>query len=50
VCIPEAGFEGGGAWIYWSFDRGKVLAFASRADGDFDALHRWWKNVTLFIE
>jgi serine/threonine protein kinase len=50
VCIPTAGFDAGGSWIYWSFDRGKVMAFATRADGDFDALHSWWKNVSLFIE
>jgi hypothetical protein len=50
VCITKAGFAADSAWIYWSFGRGKAMAFATRADGDFDALHRWWKNVALFIE
>jgi serine/threonine protein kinase len=49
VCVPESSFDGH-AWIYWTFDDGRVLAFATRDDADFDPLYRWWKNLTLFIE
>ncbi len=49
TCIPKAGWDGA-AWIYWSFGGGNTLGFATRTDADYDALYRWWKNLTLFIE
>jgi serine/threonine protein kinase len=49
VCIPKAGWDGA-SWIYWSFGDGNTLGFATRKDADYDALYRWWQNLTLFIE
>jgi len=49
ACLPKSSFDEH-AWIYWTFDRGRVLAFATRADADYDALYRWWKNLVLFLE
>lgn len=49
ACLPKSNFDEH-AWIYWTFDRGRVLAFATRADADYDALYRWWKSLTLFLE
>ncbi len=49
VCIPTAAWDKA-SWIYWSFDSGKLLGFATRKDADYDALYDWWKNLTLFIE
>jgi serine/threonine protein kinase len=49
TCIPKAAWDDA-AWIYWSFGGGNTLGFATRKDADYDALYRWWKNLTLFIE
>jgi serine/threonine protein kinase len=49
VCLPESSFDGH-AWVYWTFDRGRILAFATREDSDYSALYDWWKDLTLFIE
>jgi hypothetical protein len=49
ACLPATNFDGKPR-IYWSFGGGRVLAFATRADTDYDALYRWWKNLTLFIK
>jgi serine/threonine protein kinase len=49
ACIHVSTFDGK-PWIYWSFGGGRVLAFATRKDADYDALYRWWQNLTLFIE
>lgn len=49
LCLPKSNFDEH-AWIYWTLDRGRVLAFATRADADDDALYRWWKSLVLFLE
>jgi hypothetical protein len=49
VCLPKSSFDGH-AWVYWTFDRGRILAFATRADADYRALYDWWKSVSRFLE
>jgi hypothetical protein len=39
----------GRPWIYFTFDKGKYLAFATRDDSDYDALYVWWDQLKTFL-
>jgi hypothetical protein len=39
----------GRPWIYFTFDKGKYLAFATRDDSDYAALYRWWEELKVFL-
>jgi class 3 adenylate cyclase len=39
----------GRPWIYFSFAKGRYLAFATRDDSDYDALHTWWDQLKTFL-
>lgn len=35
--------------IYFSFAKGRYLAFATRDDSDYDALYAWWDQLKTFL-
>jgi class 3 adenylate cyclase len=39
----------GRPWIYFSFAKGRYLAFATRDDSDYDALYAWWDQLKMFL-
>ena len=39
----------GRPWIYFSFGKGRYLAFATRDDADYAALYGWWEQVRTFL-
>jgi class 3 adenylate cyclase len=39
----------GRPWIYFSFVKGRYLAFATRDDSDYDALYAWWDQLKTFL-
>ena len=39
----------GRPWIYFSFAKGRYLAFATRDDSDYDALYAWWDQLKTFL-
>jgi hypothetical protein len=39
----------GRPWIYFSFDKGQYLAFATRDDSDYAALYAWWEQLKTFL-
>jgi hypothetical protein len=36
-------------WIYFSFGKGKYLAFATRDDSNYAALYQWWAGLKTFL-
>jgi hypothetical protein len=40
---------GGRPWIYFSFGKGRYLAFATRDDSDYAALYQWWVGLKTFL-
>jgi class 3 adenylate cyclase len=41
-------FEGR-PWIYFTFGKGRYLAFATRDDSDYGALYQWWVELKTFL-
>lgn len=39
----------GRPWVYFSFGKGRYLAFATRDDADYGALYDWWEQLTTFL-
>jgi hypothetical protein len=39
----------GRPWIYFTFDEGRYLGFATRDDVDFDVLYAWWLRLRTFL-
>ena len=39
----------GRPWIYFTFGKGRYLAFATRDDSDYAALYAWWKQLRTFL-
>jgi hypothetical protein len=39
----------GRPWIYFTFAKGRYLAFATRDDADYDALYSWWADLRTFL-
>jgi class 3 adenylate cyclase len=39
----------GRPWIYFTFDKGRYLAFATRDDSDYAALYAWWGQLKTFL-
>jgi serine/threonine-protein kinase len=39
----------GRPWIYFTFARGRYLAFATRDDADYGALYAWWQQLKTFL-
>jgi hypothetical protein len=39
----------GRPWVYFTFGKGRYLAFATRDDSDYDALCAWWDQLKTFL-
>jgi hypothetical protein len=39
----------GRPWIYFTFGKGRYLAFATRDDTDYTALYKWWEQLKTFL-
>jgi class 3 adenylate cyclase len=39
----------GRPWIYFSFGKGRYLAFATRDDSNYAALYAWWEQLRTFL-
>jgi len=39
----------GRPWIYFTFGKGKYLAFATRDDTDYADLYAWWEQIRTFL-
>jgi len=39
----------GRPWIYFTFDKGKDLGFATRDDSNYAALYQWWVGLRTFL-
>jgi class 3 adenylate cyclase len=39
----------GRPWIYFTFGKGRYLAFATRDDSDYAALYQWWEQLRTFL-
>ena len=42
------GYEGR-PWIYFTFNGGRYLAFATRDDANYAALYAWWDQLKTFL-
>ena len=39
----------GRPWIYFTFGKGRYLAFATRDDSNYAALYAWWEQLKTFL-
>jgi class 3 adenylate cyclase len=39
----------GRPWIYFTFNKGQYLAFATRDDSNYGALYAWWDQLKTFL-
>ena len=40
--------EDGASWIVWTYDDDRVMVRARRGGGDWEALHAWWRQTSIF--
>jgi class 3 adenylate cyclase len=39
----------GRPWVYFTFNKGRYLAFATRDDSNYAALYQWWEQLKIFL-
>jgi class 3 adenylate cyclase len=39
----------GRPWLYFTFNDGRYLGFATRDDSNYDALYAWWEQLKTFL-
>jgi class 3 adenylate cyclase len=48
ACMNPSPYDGR-PWVYFTFNKGRYLAFATRDDQDYAALYAWWTQLKTFL-